>query len=292
MATFVKQQLIPTKTFVSYPPVFCQRNEELHAKRIKKHVRNSDHPTVLEVALFVYPDGKIVIGNGNTRKHIWVNNEVFKTVVPAQVRASYYSVQDDEDARSLYYTFDNDAAVEKGADKFQGAFRAAGIKMSFEPLAKGGGASGYKAALRGTGVNDTDPVKVVDYLKDELPVLDALQWSQSTTFRGFRPAFFAAAIMLLKKHGVKNKRLIVGLNKMVSNNGGAANSTDPIDKILYTWHTGGDNNVSDVKSNSASALENQLDFILACFDRYMDGKTIQRLSKGWQGTYKSFWEVK
>ena len=267
MATFVKQQLIDTKTFVSYPPVFCQRNEALHATRIKKYIRNSDHPTLLEVALFVYPDGKVVIGNGNTRKHIWVNSDAFKSTVPSQVRATYYSVADDEDARNLYYTFDNDAAVEKGADRFQGAFRAGGIKMSFEPLAKGGGASGYKAALRGTGVCDTDSVAVVKYLKDELPVLDTLQWAQTSSFRGFRPAFFAASIMLLKKHGVKNKRLINGLNKMVSNSGGAAHSTDPIDKILYTWHTGGDSNVPDVKSNSSSALDNQLDYILYCFDR-------------------------
>lgn len=289
MSTFVKQTTIPTASFVAFPPIFCQRNEVLHAKRIKKYVRNSTAPTLLDVALFVYPDGKTVIGNGNTRKHIWVNSDAFKAAVPTHVRASYYSVTDDADAQSLYYTFDSDTAVEKGADKFQGAFRAAGLTLQYDMLAKGAGASGYKAALRGTGVSDTNPVDVVEYLKAELPVLDGLNWVSGASFKGFRPAFFAAAIMLLKKYGTKNKRLIAGLNQLVSNNGGGANSNDPIDKILYTWHLGGDRYVPDTKSNSSGALEKQLDYVLYCFDRYMSNKTIGRVTK-LEGTYKTFWE--
>ena len=74
MENKVKKEVLPTSDLFKLPPIFCQRNHELRAKKVAKEIaKNPFLGTGLEVALVEYPNGNREIANGNTRLHIWEN---------------------------------------------------------------------------------------------------------------------------------------------------------------------------------------------------------------------------
>tara|TARA_Y100000310_G_scaffold340677_1_gene437289 strand:- start:5235 stop:6197 length:963 start_codon:yes stop_codon:yes gene_type:complete len=297
-----RTEWMPIEDFLDTPPVFCQRQTEYRAPKIKKLLEERFFESHLEVAIFEYPSGKRVRGNGNTRADIWsaMKEDGGFENIPDHVQATVYYVKNDEDAKKLYYTFDSDDSVEKSPDKITGVYRALGLHGKFNntKIAKGtiGKSLSYASFNRESNkpTSQTNWFEIIEDFKEELLTLDKLGPKKI-----FDSNIICASLMMLKQHGTTNKRLIDGLKQLNSGAKGAQcpnTGTDGITFILEEWTT---NNIFEAKGTDAFSYPRQQDFLLYCFERWMDKKNVKiyrRPSEGRTGKgrrkslYDSFWE--
>jgi len=297
-----KTEWMPIEDFLDLPPVFCQRQTEYRAPKIKKLLREKFFESHLDVAIFEYPNGKRVRGNGNTRADIWPGmiKDGESELVPEYVHATIYSIDNDKDAKKLYYTFDSDDSVEKAPDKITGVYRALGLHGKFNntKIAKGtiGKSLSYASFNRvsNASTNQTNWFEIIEDFKDELLALDKLGPKKV-----FDSNIIFASLMMLKQYGTTNKRLIDGLKQLNSGAKGAqcpTNGTDGITFILEEWTT---DSIFETKGTDGISFPRQQDFLLYCLERWMEKKNVKiyrRPSEGKSGKgrrksmYDSFWE--
>jgi len=301
-----KIEKMPIDEFMALPPVFCQRQTDYRAPKIKKLLKKRFFPSHLDVAVFEYPCGARVKGNGNTRDVCW---KEFKEdgdyhIIPSHVKATIYQVSNDDEARDLYYTFDSDDSVEKAPDKITGVYRALGLSFNTAKIAKGNIGKSLQYCSDGRDSNSTssrslDWFEVIKDFKDELTTLDKLRPKKH-----FDANIICAALMMLKRHGTTNPRLIKGLKQLNDKRKGAQDpkdGTDGITKILEEWDV---NKIFEHKGTDGISMPRQQDFLICCFEKWMaDEKVIiyrrpseckpgsaQRGKGRRKNAYETFWD--
>jgi hypothetical protein len=287
--------------FFNLEPVFCQRQTNYRAPKIKRLLKKQHFQSHLDVAVFEYPDGTRVKGNGNTRDVCWKDfkEDGLYEYIPSHVNATIYFVANDDEAKALYYTFDSDDSVEKTADKITGVYRALNLTFNNDKIAKGntGKALEYASATRrSNSVNSRNPdwFAIVEDFKDELTAFDAIGPKKI-----YDATLTCASLMMLKRHGTKNKLLLTGLKQLNDKSKGAQHpkfGTDGITKILEEWTT---HALFEDKQTSGVAFPKQLDFVLWCFEKWMNKtnairfrKPTGKLNKGRgcrRDVYETFW---
>tara|TARA_R110002110_G_scaffold215400_1_gene429242 strand:- start:555 stop:1514 length:960 start_codon:yes stop_codon:yes gene_type:complete len=293
---------IPISDFLELDPVFCQRQTDFRKAKTKRLLKKKFFASHLDVAVFKYPNGEEVRGNGNTRAVCWREfvEEDLAELVPAHVNATIYLVKNDEEAKQLYYTFDSDESVEKAPDKITGVFRALGLSFNTAKIAKGniGKSLQYCSAGRDSHPSSSrrlDWFEIIKDYKQELITIDKLKLKKH-----FDSHIICASLMMLKRHGVSNIRLALGLEQLNERRKGAQSpktGTDGITYILEEWDT---NKVFEQKGTDGISFPRQQDFLLYCFEKWMAEENVtkyRRPSEGKapgrgrrQSTYETFWD--
>lgn len=118
---------IPTKVAITQKPVWCQRDETLRWTKTKHALGHVYLRTHRIMTFFVYPDGKIERGDGNTRSYVWSNNLQFPDYeVPEEVLGIFVKVRDKEEAEQLYHSIDSTLTAETFSEKLSGYIRHKG----------------------------------------------------------------------------------------------------------------------------------------------------------------------
>lgn len=292
---------MPIDDFFTLLAVFCQRQTDFRKPKTKKLLKKKYFQTHLDVAIFEYPDGRRVRGNGNTRAVCWeeFGQEGLENLIPSHVNATIYPVKDDDEAKKLYYTFDSDLSVEKTPDKITGVFRALGMSFNTRRFAKGGIGKSLEYCSSGRNSNPSssrnlDHFAVIEDFKDELSTLDKINLKKH-----FDANIICAALMMLKLHGTANPRLLAGLDQLNDRRKGSQDpktGTDGITKILEEWGT---NKIFEQKGTDGISMPRQQDFLLWCFEKWMRDEKVgnyRRPSQGRSGkgcrknAYETFWE--
>lgn len=277
---------IPFDEFVKIPPVHCQRDESLRVNKLRRVVRKSTVPTILEVRVGEYPDGSRVLLDGNTRRALWKSGDK-GVVAPEFVRATVYSLTDKKYAEELYYSFDNQGSAKNGAEIITGYYRKLHMSFDTPKLQRGSIGKSVKFALRGHPTIPNDMFTQIAYLKDELIILDRIGCNN------FNAAYIAAALMMLKLYG-DNQKLASGLHKLNEQvqlgQRHPDGTDDPLKRIVDAF-----NGVADlgdrVKGNNNN-LPEQIGFTLYCLEKYMNNQRIGKnkvKSNVIERTYETFW---
>lgn len=273
LGKFTSKQ-IKIDDFLNISPVWCQREVGFRKSKTKKLLTKMFYESHLDVAVFVYPDGTQVCGNGNTRAQCW--REMIDeggdslTYVPSHVNVTYYDVSDDEYAKRLYYTFDSDASVEKSPDKITGTFRNVGLSFNTAKLAKGlfGKSIAYASLGRESNPNNTramDYFEIVKDFKDELVALDSIGMRKH-----WDSGMICAALMMFKRHGTNNIRLISGLsqfNEERKNGSSRKSGADGITSILEEYDS---KRLFEQRGTDGITFPRVLDFLIFCLEKHME----------------------
>jgi len=298
--TMPKIEKMHIEDFFNLPPVFCQRQTEYRAPKTKKLLKNKFFPSHLDVAIFEYPNGKRVKGNGNTRDACWKEfaNEELHELIPEYVNATIYPVKDKEVAKALYYTFDSDESVEKAPDKITGVYRALNLNLNNAKIAKGNIGKSLQFASSGRDSNPTkrtrnfDWFEIIKDFKDELIKFDSINPKKI-----FDANLTCTALMMLKRHGVNNTRLLEGLLQI--NNGIKGiqipgEGTDGATRILEEWST---HTLFEQKGTDGISFPQQQDFLICCLEKWMNNEKVKyrrpsrKGGKGCrQNAYEAFWD--
>ena len=111
----IKYATMTLEEFVAMPCIAFQRDVEQRSKRVAKLLKKKWLPTHGDVDAVVYPDGRHERINGNTRAYLWVDDD-YDGPIPSHVQLTLYSVENEEEAKELYYTLDSQEAVERQAN--------------------------------------------------------------------------------------------------------------------------------------------------------------------------------
>jgi hypothetical protein len=293
-----KVEKMPVEDFMALPPVFCQRTVKFRAPKTKKLLKKKFYLSHLDVAIFEYPNGSRVKGNGNTRDVCWEEfiEEGMCELVPEFVNATIYPVANDEEAKALYYTFDSDDSVEKAPDKISGVFFAKNLIFNNTKLAKGNvGKSLYFASTGRPSNNNpktTDWFKIVEDFAEELKAFDGIDprkiWDSN---------LICAALMMLKRHGTKNARLLEALRQINDGVKGAQHpqhGTDGATFILEEWTT---YKIFEQRGTDGISFPKQQDFLIYSLEKWMALEKIRHYrrpsgrSAAGKGCRKNAWET-
>ena len=233
MSTITKQvqptyEKMAIDTFLNTPEVFCQRNTAQRVARTAKRLSQNPLPTHLAVVIGEYPDGERVILDGNTRRLAWDLQIANK---PDYVIATIYNVQDDDTARNLYESLDSPDAVEKAEDKVYSAMKNVYGSMIDLFTAKLTSNGKYTSGLRyavcrlqddrtskdklvGWKKNIENLSDYIEYYYHEIMTIDTLLQNENGKDDQINAAIFASSLLLLKKYGCENERLLQGLKRI------------------------------------------------------------------------------
>lgn len=120
--------LIPTNVAVNQKAVWCQRDETVRWTKTKHAIGHVYLQTHQIMMFFVYPDGTIERGDGNTRSYVWRNNLQFPDYeVPENILGIFIKVRDKEHAELLYHSIDSTLTAETFSEKLSGYIRHKGF---------------------------------------------------------------------------------------------------------------------------------------------------------------------
>ena len=288
--------------FLEVPPVFCQREVDFRKTKTKKMLIKKFFLSHLDVAIFRYPDGREVVGNGNTRAQCWrecIDAGQDLENIPTHVNVTYYDVKNDDEAKGLYYTFDSDESVEKGPDKITGTFKSLGLSFNTVKLAKGTFGKSISYATLGRDSNPThsksvDYFEIVKDFKEELTALDSLNIKKH-----WDAAMICAALMMFKRHGVGNVRLISGFNQFNEERKNASSKKEGADGITSILEEYDSKRIFEQRGTDGITFPRVLDFLICCLEKHMEDPTKQfnyrRPSEGRgkgkrQNCFETFWD--
>lgn len=293
MGKSVSKDTIKTADFFKYDEVPMQRNHEVRAAYVAKELlKNPFILSGLEVALVEYPDGKREIANGNTRKFIWMNYDDFGVPVPSHLYATIYKVNDLEDVKRLYYSFDSQLAVENSRHKITGHYRQLGLNFSDRTLASGGTSKAFEYIGNGYITSNGQQLNgkrnvydVITEFREELLALDKIKIGQH--LRG--QAIIASTLMVMKKYGTHNprvkeliKNLKVGAGSYNGNSGDGVYWI--VNKLSSKEYCGDSWNKTDGVS-----MPKCLSHILYCMDKFIDDESISKIGGSVHTYYENFW---
>jgi hypothetical protein len=303
----IKYVTMTLEEFVAMPCIAFQRDVEQRSKRVAKLLKKKWLPTHGDVDAVVYPDGRHERINGNTRAYLWVDDD-YGGPIPSHVQLTLYSVENEEEAKELYYTLDSQEAVEKTKDKLTGYFRALNLVFNTTRLARGGIVKSleYASWNRPTQRDeDGSPLStrqlggfeaVVDF-KEELEALDKI------VFTGSNPAFntttISAMLMALKTYGPTNERLIEGLKRLKKQEQKASGPSTPTDGMTHILkEMANKKHFPNGLLTDGVSLPLQLDFFLYCFVKWMEYETFVQYKRpspknkrGRKSFYTNWWEA-
>lgn len=288
----VSKEIIHTSDFFKLNEVPMQRNHTLRAKRVAKELSGTFLATGLEVSLVEYPNGKREILNGNTRKHVWMHYDNYGVKAPSHLFATVYKLDDINDVRAHYYSVDSSTAVENSKHKIQGYCRELGIELTDRKLMTGTFTKALEAVANFYVTEDGDFISgnmksVISEFKDEIIALDTLGITGSHISN---QPLIAAALMVLKKYGAHNKKVWDMLVELKNGHGNRVGSEcDGLFFIKYELPS--DKYLGDSwgKTDGVSLPQN-MNYILYCLDKYLDGEMFSRLGSKSKGYYETFWE--
>lgn len=293
--------------FLKLDAVPMQRFTEGRAKttKVKKMLSGPTLPVHLEVALVEltkdcvyygeeYPKGYVAVVNGNTRALFWRNG--LSKNIPEYVHATIYKVEDMEEVRKIYNTFDSPDSTEMKKEKLYGILSG---MFDFQPtcskLIKGEFLSALNIAchfLNSKNYNqpsvtvDNLPYQVKEYI-DEIKAFDKI----CKTPKNWDQALVASALMSLKLYGTNDAKLLDcfdridrrAINTTVSERDGATH-------ISYEWQL---NNKFPNKGTSwdkSGGLKETVSFSLYWISKFMEDKKLSQPGFNWDITAKHWFD--
>lgn len=312
-STQPKIKKMATSTFVNLPEVFCQRNTSQRVSKVAKRLATNPLPTHKMVSIGEYPDGKQVILDGNTRRLAW---DINPRLQPEYVIATIYSVAGDLEAKNIYEALDSPDAVEKGADKMYSAMRMVFTEEEMDAfqsktIGQGRFTSGLryavsklldkrpfpsKTGLVGYTKDIQNYADYIQYYKEELKVLDSLLVPKTRGEIKIIAAKFTTALILLKKYGTDNEKVLNGLERFISNDFTPAVETNGFGKIdAVCWinrYLETDPLFATLKGTNGEQMPKLLNYYLSIFERWMNDVTMANNSmarkpndEGYYNTY-------
>ena len=288
MENKVTKEVLPTSDLFKISPIFCQRNHVLRAKKVAKEIaKNPFLGTGLEVALVEYPNGNREIANGNTRLYIWENFDEFGVDIPSHLLVTTYKVTNKEEAKRIYDSFDSMTATENSKHKIQGKYRQLGLNFSDRTISTGTigkaltyGCAGY-VDEDGETLSGKDMLKNIVNFREELLVLDSIGLG-GKALKG--QPIIAAALMVLKKYGFTNPKVKVLLKNLKKGTPSKYDQGDYFiinelpNKLGESWG-----------KTDGQSMPNNLNYILYCMDKFIDGDSIKAFGKSVRSYYDNFW---
>lgn len=274
-----------------------QREHEKRVKKMKKHF-DKRLPTQFNFSAVVCTtsftgkyQGEIVevlpgidMVDGHTRRHYSKDAEDY----PEYVTLTLYLVDNWEDYKNIYYSFDASEAAEKTNEKIVGACRALNIKLTSSTALGGGFGSALDIAYPGDRKDDI--LTKVAYFKTELEELDAIGLMKPTEGKMKAQTLMAAGLMALKIYGEPpetHARMVGGLHQLAKARTDAPFWVDPdnwfgMDAIAYQYLEQGDPDKwwvekGYLRSTKFMSIAPQMDFIWYFFEKYMSKS---RVAKG------------
>lgn len=288
MENKVKKEVLNTADLFKLPPIFCQRNHELRASKVAKEIaKNPFLGTGLEIALVEYPNGNREIANGNTRLYIWENFDEFGVNVPSHLFVTTYKVDNKQEAKRIYDSFDSMTATDNSKHKIQGIYRTLGLNFSDRTISTGTIGKGITYACDGyvdedgETLNGKEMLKNIANFREELLVLDKIGLG-GKALKG-QPTI-AAALMVLKKYGYQNPKVKILLNNLKK---GTPTNYDQGDYHIINELP---NKLGDAWGKTdGQSMPNNLNYILYCMDKFIDGESIKAYGKLVHTYYDNFW---
>lgn len=292
--------------FVDLPRIDCQRNEEGRDLKVRKRIRDSEYGTIGLVQIMEMPSGKQYVLDGNTRSFVWkqaINGHgLTKINVPNHVIAVIWELDKLQEGRDYYYTIDNSGAAENGPDKITGWMNQHGLdprKMHNPMFTKGTGLSGVLDAItKKYPTQAFDHEEGIKMFKDEFSLIDERFSSDKgagwlNKLGKMKSAAVCALALHLRKYPQDADSLFTGLIGLMGNvvpsrelkNPADPNSWhDPAMKRIYDVFNcqcvGSDENIDTqlggiYNSGNNNNFTTQVGFVLYCFDKHVNGKTIK-----------------
>ena len=292
-----------------------QRDHEKRVKKMKKHF-DKRLPTQFDFAavnitkpfigkyqgenIEVTPGIDLV--DGHTRRKYAPSAENY----PEFVTLTIYDVDNWQDYKDFYYSYDATEASEKTNEKIVGACRALNIKLKTSTALGGGFGSALDIAYPGDRKDDI--LTKVAYFKKEIEELDAIELTKPTEGKMKAQALMAAGLMALKIYGEPpetHARLIGGLSQLANARTDAPFWSDPekwygMDAIAYQYLEQGDSNKwwvekGYLRSTKFMSIEPQMNFIWYFIERYMSKNPIKKGTgvkpANFEGKFKEFTET-
>lgn len=283
------------------------RDEE---RRLPKVSFLKDHnPTHDEIALFVVRESitiktkngeeydiepGVYLGNGNTRR-LWYEQNPNYTPKTENLTARVHEITNGDDYQLIYHCYDSDDAVEKSAEKIQGALNLMKVNVNSTKARSGAFGSALSMAY---GDWKASAIDRVSNFKDEIELIDKHGiFDPVDKTLGFQ-TMIATALIAAKHWGqpdMTRERMISGLqflaNAKQDNMSYGDNKWDGLTAICYEVFNPGQKGwipEGMIGSTKGVTQAPQLDFFLYCFEKYMLKQKLDK-TKGFQ---RSNWEGK
>ena len=279
--------------------LYCQRDTEGRYNKAKSYLSKfiPEH-AVVTIGVLTKPDSmngkKYKAGSrfrvdSNTRAYCWGTGG--SNEIPQEVLVIEFHFPSFERLKECYDTYDSINATEKNQEKFYGIITG---MCNYEPTSKkvkkgvvitalNMASNCFQPEVYSSKAPSTEALPgQTFYFIDEIKAFDQLiknesNWNQTWT---------CAAIMSMKKYGTENERLNDGLLRL---DGKKANTIpdewDGITTIIDEWKT---DDFLGEKGTRFAQFENQVSYCLYYIDKWMDDKTVKRISNNWKETASKY----
>jgi hypothetical protein len=298
-------ETMSVEDFINLPEIHCQRDTDLRVKRAAKLLTNNPQITQMEVKIAQYPDGARVVLDGNTRAACWRDGLAPKNF--PMLAATVYHVPTKRVAQNIYESVDSTDAVESTTNKMQGALKAVYGKGSIvsQKIKVGRFTRALQHCVQflhdeeaGRRVKfSRDLASLERYLRyyyDEILFVDRMLDHYNLT-QSVSQSEIALALMMLKKYGTDNKRCVRGIMRMFTK-----------DMVVEDQHPNQKNRIDGVSwintrlqgvgfmgqiltKTDAESMDRVLNYYIAAFEKYMDGKLFSSLQHK-EKTYQHFFK--
>jgi hypothetical protein len=224
-----------------------------------------------------YKKGDHFLLNGCTRQETWrwypelVTNHIFY--------ANVYYLSSKEEADGEYDALDNKNAAETSNEINTGLMREAEMTNFQTPqFAQGRFNTIFTAICRygysedNVYLNNLTPMEKLLYFKEELTFLDPFQINKS---KRYSVPIMTALIMLTKKYGTNNEKLIELINNFKSRVT-IKNDYNEVDGVHYIYNDYYDKNAKDWSSMSYSIQSERIGTILYCFEKFLNDEFLKK----------------
>ena len=287
--------------FLSLPPVPMQRDTEGRIKKAEKMLKKL-LPVHLDVAIVElmkdseyfgkkYKKGDRFTVNANTRAFYWLNG--LSDAIPEKVFASIYSVDDMEEVRKIYNTFDSPDATEKTQEKFYGILKGV---YQYQPISSKVQKGEILTALI-YACNCLDPVKysfsgkkqpkeeilkfLIGEFIEEIKIFDKLiqypkQWDAALT---------CAALMILKTHN-QNPKAIEFLERVEQRVIDTTKAErDGVTHVSLEWTSNAKFAVRRAAFSKPGGMQETVPFVLYWAEKYFSDKKQLQVGSNWDKTH-------
>jgi hypothetical protein len=250
-----------------------------------------------------YPKGKRFINNGNTRVFYWENGR--SDCVPKTVNATIYYCKDMTEVRQNYNTFDSPNAVEANAEKIAGIIRgtfnftanSAKVKKGNIFTALSMACHFYDSIIFTKKTAKPDNViGMIGIFIEEIKAFDKIcvhpeNWDQP---------LICAALMTLKKYGVKDKKVnecLINIDRDCKNTSPMNGQWDGVTNIREEWVKGGKmfshkyTNWDVPQGSQNCGLKWTVSFALYWIEKYLRDETGYKVGRGWEKTGDNFFKA-
>jgi len=308
----VKFEQLSIETFLELSEVPMQRDTEGRAvkqptiKMLKKLLAVHLEVAIVELTKdctyfgILYKKGCRFIVNGNTRAYFWLNK--LTDNIPEKVNATVYYVENMEEIRAIYNTYDSPTAVENTQAKFYGILSGVyGYQPTSSKLKKGTILTGLycacnlkdsQAFLDGKPKEEVLPILIREYF-EELKMFDKI----CTVYGNFDSALSCAALMILKKYKDRPRELPKAIEFLERVGKRHTDTTqaerDGVTHVSVEWTI--DPKKAMFKNRRAATggmggMQETVPFVLYWAEKYIAGKKQSKLGNGWDKIHLTWFD--